>query len=368
MGVNPHRVHRAASMADVARRAGVSAQTVSRVVNDRPHVDSATRARVLEALEALGYRRNPAAVSLATGSYRTIGVVASTLTAHGPVLALDGMTEEVARHGYSLALCPLRAPTVAAVSEAVASLVGSGVDAVVLGVETELMQALPRPLVPGLPVVVMDGEGSAEEPAADSDPAPGLLAAMAHLVDFGHRQLRHLAGPSDSATARRRRELWSTFLTERGLDVVAPLATDWSAASGFAAGAALLRTDPDVTAVVAANDQVALGFVRACADAGVRVPDDVSVVGFDDVEYADVAVPRLSTVRHDLREVGRRAVRQLLHDLGVLPEAPDWPVPSEFVLRESTAPPRSPVVLPRPGQQWSNSYPGTPRGSSSRSR
>ncbi len=84
MGVNPHRVHRAASMADVARRAGVSAQTVSRVVNDRPHVDAATRARVLEALEALGYRRNPAAVSLATGSYRTIGVVASTLTAHGP--------------------------------------------------------------------------------------------------------------------------------------------------------------------------------------------------------------------------------------------------------------------------------------------
>ncbi len=103
--------------------------------------------------------------------------------------------------------------------------------------------------------------------------------------------------------------------------------------------------------------------MRACADAGVRVPDDVSVVGFDDVEYADVAVPRLSTVRHDLREVGRRAVRQLLHDLGVLPEAPQWPVPSEFVLRESTAPPAT-----RPRQQWSNSYPGTPRGSSSRSR
>jgi DNA-binding LacI/PurR family transcriptional regulator len=355
MGVNPHRVHRAASMADVARRAGVSAQTVSRVVNDRPHVDASTRARVLEALEHLGYRRNQAAVSLATGSYRTIGVVASTLTTHGAVLALDGMTEEVARHGWSLALSPLRTPTLGAVSEALTSLVGAGVDAVVLGVETELMRALPaRSLVPGLPVVVMDGDGATELPAADSDPAPGLLAAI------GHRQLRHLAGPPDSATAWRRRELWSTFCTEHGLDVVEPLVTDWSSASGVLAGRELLRTDRTATAVVAANDQVALGFVRACADAGVRVPDDVSVVGFDDVEYADVAVPRLSTVRHDLREVGRRAVRQLLHDLGVLPQAPEFPVPSEFVLRESTAPPAS--------QQWSNSYPGTPRGSSSRSR
>ncbi|MEZ0166139.1 LacI family DNA-binding transcriptional regulator [Kineococcus sp. LSe6-4] len=366
--VNPHRVHRAASMIDVARRAGVSAQTVSRVVNDRPHVDPATRARVLEALEHLGYRRNPAAVSLATGRYRTIGVVASTLTTHGAVLVLDGMTEEVARHGYSLTLSPLRAPTLGAVSEALTSFAGAGVDAVVLGVESELVRSLPRPLVPGLPVVVVDGAGTTEGPTAESDPAPGLLAAMTHLLDLGHRQVRHLAGPPDSATAARRRELWRGFLTGRGLDVVEPLVTDWSAASGLAAGAELLRTDPAATAVVAANDQVALGLVRACADAGVRVPDDLSVVGFDDVEHAGVAVPRLSTVQHDLREVGRRAVRQLLHDLGVLPQAPPWPVPSAFVPRESTAPPPSPPPSPRAGQQWSNSYPGTPRGSRSRSR
>lgn len=346
----PHRVHRAASLADVARRAGVSTQTVSRVVNGRPHVGALTRARVEEAVRSLGYRPNGAARSLATGRYRTLGVVASTLTTHGAVQALDGVTREALHHGYAVSLSPLSEPTEAEVRAAIASLVEDGVDAIVLGVPSGLVARLPRPLAAGVPVVVTDGAGARDVPAADSDPGPGLTAALEHLVRLGHRHVRHLAGPADSDTAAVRRRIWQDYLTGRGMPVVEPLVVDWSAASGERAGRELLAHDREVTAVVAANDQVALGFVRACADAGVAVPADVSVVGFDDVELAAVSVPRLSTVRHDLREVGRRAVRQLLHDLGALPEAPSWPVPSEFVERESTGPARTgPGVAVAPG-------------------
>ncbi|WP_432520800.1 LacI family DNA-binding transcriptional regulator [Kineococcus sp. SYSU DK006] len=335
------RLHRAASMADVARLAGVSAQTVSRVVNDRANVDPATRERVLAAVDQLGYRANAAARTLATGSSRTIGVIASTLSTHGAVLVLDGITEEAARHGYRISLVPVHAPSLRDVSGVATALAGRDVDALVVCVASSVLREASAGLPVDVPVVVTDGDGQDVFPAVDSDPRPGVRAAVEHLLGLGHRRIAHLAGPDDSATARRRTTVWAQVLREHGLPVPAAPAGDWSAASGAALGAALLAEHPATTAVVCANDQMALGLLRACADAGVRVPHDLSVTGFDDVEAAAYAVPRLSTVRHDLVEVGRRAVRAVLQRLD--PGADVGPVglvPSEFVVRESTAAPR----------------------------
>lgn len=328
-------------MADVALLAGVSAQTVSRVSNGRQNVDPLTRARVREAMTTLGYRANSAARSLATGSFRSIGVIASTLTTYGAQQVLDGVADEARRQGYDVVLMPLKAPSPEEISGAADAMLGRhNVDAIVVGVESAALDALFGGLHVDVPLVVTDG-GVAHPlfPSADSDPEPGLRAALTHLIAGGHTRIWHVGGPPDSNAAVRRREIWEQVLREHDLQVEAPLTTDWSSRSGYEAGLVVAAAAHRPTAVVCVNDQTALGLVRALADRAVRVPADVSVVGFDDVEAADFSVPRLSTVRHDVQEIGRRAVRTLVRELS--PESDVGPlglVPSVFVERESTAP------------------------------
>jgi DNA-binding LacI/PurR family transcriptional regulator len=328
-------------MADVATVAGVSAQTVSRVSNGRENVDPLTRERVREAMAALGYRPNSAARSLATGSFRSIGVIASTLTTFGAQQVLDGVADEARRWGYDVVLVPLKAPSPEEVSGAADVMSGRhNVDALVVGVESGVLESLFGGFHVDVPIVVTDGGARHPRfPTADSDPEPGLRAALTHLISGGHTRIWHAGGPPDSNSAIHRREIWEQVLREHGLPAQTCLATDWSSESGHAAGLVVAAATPRPTAVLCANDQTALGLIRALTDLGVRVPEDVSVVGFDDVEAARFSVPRLSTVRHDIQEVGRRAVRTLIKELSPTAEVgPLGLVPSVFVDRESTAP------------------------------
>lgn len=334
-------------MADVASLAGVSAQTVSRVANGRENVDPGTRDKVQVAMAALGYRANSAARSLATGSFRTIGVIASTLASHGAQQVLEGVSGEARRFGYDVTLVPLATPSVDDVSGAATQMLGRhNVDAMIVGVESSVMERWFGRVPLGVPLVVTDGGTSAAFPSVDSDPRPGLRAALEHLVALGHERIWHAGGPGDSFSARGRAAVWEEFLLERGLPVAEPLRLDWSGVAGFGAGLLVAEAVGQPggvrpTAVVCANDQIALGLVRALVDRGLRVPEDVSVVGFDGIEAGAFAVPRLSTVTHDLLEVGRRAVRVLVAQLQPgLDPGPVGLVPSVFLDRESTAPPR----------------------------
>lgn len=303
-------------MADVAVRAGVSGQTVSRVVNDSPRVDPSTRARVEAAMAELGYRPHRAARALRTGRTRTIGIVVSTLATVGNFRMLQAVADAASARGYALAVVTATGPETLA--DAFAQLHDHGVDgALVLNEATAIARDAAAP--DGLRLVVVDSPADDRFGVVGSDHAGGARAATAHLLAAGHGTVWHLAGPAGSYAAAERERGWREQLGDR--PVPDPVRGDWSAASGHSVGG-LLAERPDVTAVFVANDQMALGLLRALADAGRRVPDDVAVVGFDDVPDAADFRPPLTTVRQDFDRLGEQAVSALVDAIdGAAPTA-----------------------------------------------
>ena len=185
------------------------------------------------------------------------------------------------------------------------------VDGIIILVETHRLDGVAVP--EGLPVVVVDSSAQYDYPIVDNDQAHGARLATEHLLDLGHETVWHVAGPELSYSARRRRTAWQETLEAHGRTAPPVLPGDWSAGSGYEAGLRL-ADDDEVTAVFTANDQMALGLLRALHERGRRVPDDVSVVGFDDMEEAAYFWPPLTTVRQSFAEVGKRAVDALIGD------------------------------------------------------
>jgi DNA-binding LacI/PurR family transcriptional regulator len=187
-----------------------------------------------------------------------------------------------------------------------------------------------------------------------ADSRGGARLATEHLLDLGHRTVRHIAGPTGWTSAERRAASWRETLEKAGAAVPEPLVGDWSADSGYELGRRLAR-DPDVTAVFASNDQMALGALRAFHEAGRRVPDDVSVIGYDDIPEAAHLLPPLTTIRTDFQEIGTRSLRLLLARIdgreatGPAPEAVVSVIPARLIVRHSTGPRSSRLVGPRSG-------------------
>jgi DNA-binding LacI/PurR family transcriptional regulator len=316
----------------------VSAVTVSRVANGHVSVSPQTRARVEEAMTELGYRANTAARALATGRFGTIGVVAFDLTATGNLYIVDAVIREAQQAGYAINLATVDDAVDARLQAAVRRLTNLAIDGLVV-VEARILDAPSLRLPDNVPVVVAEGASDVGYPAVGADHGAGATAAVEHLLTLGHRTVHHVSGLTDSYPAVRRKEAWQRALRRRGREVPEPVGGDWSAASGYAAGLELLR-DPSVTAVFAANDQMAAGVLRAAAELGRRVPDEVSVVGYDDAEVAEFLTPPLTTVRQDLAGVGRHCVSVLLS--AMRGEKLDWStrlLAPELVIRSSTAPP-----------------------------
>ncbi|WP_328996227.1 LacI family DNA-binding transcriptional regulator [Kribbella sp. NBC_01245] len=332
---------RGPSMADVARLAGVSGQTVSRVANDRSNVDAATRDRVLAAMRKVGYRPNSAARALRSGQSRSIGVIVFELSSIGTTRTLDAIAAAATIRGYAVNLLPVLDATQGAVSNAFTRLGQQAVDGVIILIEAYKLDEAEVLLPEGLPVVVVDSSALYDYPVVDTDQAQGARLATEHLLDLGHTTVWHLGGPPYSFAATRRRRSWQQTLTDRGCVVPTVLVGDWSAGSGYEAGRKL-AADADVTAVFAANDQMALGLLRALHEAGRAVPGDVSVVGFDDVEEAAHFWPPLTTIRQQFAEVGRLSVDSLIGEIQA-GEHHHQPVSvgTELIIRTSTAPPRT---------------------------
>ena len=329
-------------MADVARMAGVSHQTVSRVLNGSASVRPETRERVVRAVRELDYRRNSMARALVTGRSRTLGVVSFDTTLYGPASTLFGIERAAHSEGYFVSIASVTSLDRASVLGAVEQLRDQGVDGVLLitpqETAVEALLHLPR----DMPVVAVEAGPDEAVPVVAVDQVAGAAAATRHLLELGHRTVWHVAGPSDWLEARQRIQGWMTALEEAGADAPPLLAGDWSAQSGYELGRRL-ATVRDVTAIFAANDQMALGILRALHEIGREVPGEVSVVGFDDIPEARFFTPPLTTVRQDFNEVGRQSLMLLLDEIGASQRSSERVVVSpEFKLRDSTAAPREP--------------------------
>lgn len=293
-------------MGDVASAAGVSAQTVSRVVNGSPRVDPATRTRVEAAMASLGYQVNRTARALRTGRFHTIGLVVETLATVGNSRMLEAIADAAAADGYALTV--VTAVGRDAVADGFARLHDQGVDgAIVLNEASALARGIALP--ERLALVVVDSPPDERYTVVQTDHAAGARLATTHLLGAGHATVWHLAGPVDSYAAVERERGWREALTAAGAPVPPALRGSWTAASGFEAARAL---PPEATALFVANDQMALGALRALAEAERSVPGSVAVIGFDDVADAADYRPPLTTVRQDFDALGAAAVRALV--------------------------------------------------------
>jgi len=334
------RSGRAAVMADVGRLAGVSHQTVSRVINGSRHVRPATRERVLAAMRELGYRPNSIARALVTGRSQTLGVVSFDTTLYGPASTLFGIERAAHEAGYFIIVASLRALDRPSVTEAVGRLSLQGVDGILVIVSE---QASAEGLIAGpsgVPMVAVEGRPEQGIPVVGVDQCHGAGLATRHLLELGHRTVWHITGPVDSVESRERIRGWEVALKEAGAPVPAPLTGDWSARSGYFLGQRLSR-EPGATAIFVAGDQMALGLLRAMHEHGRSVPEEVSVVGFDDIPEAPYFTPPLTTVRQDFGEVGSRSLRLLVRAIesqqsGSRPPTGSLVAP-ELMVRASTA-------------------------------
>jgi DNA-binding LacI/PurR family transcriptional regulator len=323
-------------MADVARAAGVSAMTVSRVLNGNASVRPETRERVLAAVERLEYRRNSAARALVTRRSQTVGVVAFDSTFYGQAACVRGVEHAARAAGYFVSIASVKVVDERSSREASDSLVAQSVEGVVVVTpRASVLQAL-RDRSLRVPMVVAGGSPHSGLPTASVDQETGGRLATEHLLSRGHQTVWHVAGPEDWDDSWGRLLGWQSALTEAGAAEGRLLRGDWTAASGWRAGVELARQD-DAGAVFVANDQMALGLILAMKQAGRRVPEDISVVGFDDVPEAAYYDPPLTTIRQDFEEVGRRSVRLLLQALETGNTTSSPPVIPEFVGRLSTA-------------------------------
>jgi DNA-binding LacI/PurR family transcriptional regulator len=332
---SPRTSNRTVGVRDVAALAGVSRQTVSRVLNDHPDVAADTQLRVQAAMAELGYRMNNAARALGTRRSRTLGVLASDALQYGPSRSIAALEASARAAGYWVSAAFADAGDADAVVAAVDHLIAQGVEGiVVVAPHSQTLEALAALRI-DVPVVTLHSAGLGAA-GLSVDQAAGARLAVAALADAGHTRIAHLAGPADWLEAESRAEGFAAELSARGLTPGPVIAGDWSAGSGYAAVDAVRSSG--ATAVFAANDQMALGLLSALHEAGLAVPGDVSVVGFDDTPDAAYYWPALTTVRQDFEELARRAVAVVIGgDSAASALAPVAPV---LVARASVVPPR----------------------------
>jgi DNA-binding LacI/PurR family transcriptional regulator len=340
---------RSVSIRDVARAAGVSYQTVSRVINESPSVRGSTREAVLDAIARLGFRPNRAARALAGGPVQSVTVLTSNTSLYGFASALEGIEEEARDAGFALGVRVMEPATPADVRNAVDRALEPAAAVIVIAFDRTGSAALDY--VPtNVPVAaLMAAPARSEVPTRPSvwiDEYRAAKDATDYLLALGHKTVHHLSIPTWTGTTRRMSGWWSA-LEEAGVPVPEPMFAGWTAEWGYEAGKSLAK-DPKVTAVLCGNDDVALGTMRAMHEAARPVPAEVSIVGFDDVPLARFYSPALTTVRQDFKMLGKVCFAKLLSGLNPNPAVRGQPLTypeAQLVVRESAGPP--PGAVPR---------------------
>jgi len=328
---------RAANIFDVARLAGVSHQTVSRVLNGLPNVRPATQERVEKAMAQLRYSPSPAARALVTRRTRTIGLITPAAVDFGPssIAMHFNLAARAAR--YSVDTVSTIDGDPAAVRASVEALLRQRVDALAIVVTDLAVLELVRGLDLAIPMVAAASAARRGPHFVSIDQYRGARAAVRHLAELGHTRIIHIAGPVRAADAAERIRGWKDELIERGLGIAEPHYGDWTAASGYRIGVDL--DVPPGAGIFVGNDQMAIGLLSALRRRGIKVPDDVSIVGFDDIPEAGYLDPPLTTVRQDFEALGKMMMQKILVGLEESDEGTsDTPLPTELIERSSTKP------------------------------
>ncbi|MEV0456696.1 LacI family DNA-binding transcriptional regulator [Catellatospora methionotrophica] len=330
-----------ASIRDVAAAAGVSYQTVSRVLNDSPRVRDETRRQVVEAMRLLGFRPNRSARALGLGRAKAVTVVTSNTTLYGYAMTLQGIEEAAREQGLTVAVRVVESAADVHVIQAVEYVSdpsAGGVVVVAFDAEgVEVLRRLPGD-VPGVAAIEPGVAAGSGRTLICLDERLAAADATRYLLGLGHRTVHHVAIPSESGTGGRAAG-WRQALEEAGAEIPAVVVAGWDAPSAYEAGR-LLAADGGVTAILCGNDDTALAVRRALYDVGRDVPGDVSLVGFDDVPGSAYWTPSLTTVRMDFAGLGRACLLALVAELAgdAVPEAAL--ASPHLVVRESTASPR----------------------------
>lgn len=321
-------------LADVAARAGVSTMTVSRVVNHHPNVSDATRQRVQESIDALGYRANVAARTLAGGRSRVLGTISVQPESWGPSNTVYGIEAAARESDHLISFMTVREPTIDRMRDSIEELRNAHVEGIIVVVRLRSAVEALRDLMPRFPLVITSSTTIVPN-TVGIDQELGARIATRHLLELGHETVHHVRGPKGWLDGDERASGWRKELRSQRRPIGRCLSGDWGPASGYEAGKVLAR-DPKVTAVFASNDPMALGVMLAMSEAGRDVPGDVSVVGVDDVPESGYFNPPLTTVRQDFEALGRLSVDRLLTvieggERGRIALEPD------LVVRQSTA-------------------------------
>jgi len=326
------------TMAAVAAAAGVSQQTVSRVLNNHPSVSPKTSKNVHDAIAALGYRPNLAARALATGNTQTIGVLVSSTTLSGPSGALLGIERTARADGYWVSMAGLQYGTASEVADVVSHFIRQGVDGIIAVAQTHIAVDATIEAVGTMPtVLVTSGRVPNGCRTVDTDQAGGVGQLMTILRGLGHTRIAHISGPTGDIHAEVRAEAWRQALPE-GVEPIS-FEGDWSSGAGYRGAMTLLASGQAPTAIFASNDRMAFGALRALYERGIKVPHDMSVVGFDDIEGSDCSIPPLTTFNQDHAALGNVAVELLLEAMEGTP-ARSVKIPGQLIVRASTAVPR----------------------------
>ena len=332
------------TIAEIARRAGVSKTTVSRVLNERPDVDDLTRQRILQLIDETGYVPHAAAVSLATGRTGLIGLLAPSLLRPWTIQIIQGIADAIDSTDYEFILYTTSMAERNQEMYARALAHGQTDGLIVILPRERGMEYFADLRRQSFPLVLIDYRGQTSDmPSVTAANLSGALDAVGHLVGLGHRHIGIITGLMDLGCSRDRLEGYRKTLQGAGLEVCPELIVsgDFSEPSGYEGMHRLMALQQPPTAIFASNDEMALGAMRAARELKLRIPDDVSLVGFDDVQMAQFAAPPLTTVRQPMSDMGRRAVEMLLLQI----KGDDLPqsrvvLPTEFVVRESTSIPK----------------------------
>lgn len=325
------------SIRDVAKAADVSHQTVSRVLNNHPSIRDSTKQRVLDVMDQLQYRPNRAARALVTSRSQTFGILSASSTQYGPASSIAAIEAAAREAGYWVSTANIDAASPASIADGLAHLTAQAVEGlVVIAPQMRVFTALAEHQIT-VPYVTLQSISDSEH-AITVDQIAGARLATRHLIELGHRNIYHLAGPQDWIEAEARMRGFLDEMSAQDVPTTAPILGDWTADFGYYVGRELMQVR-DFTAIFASNDAMALGLIHAFRAGGLDVPNDVSVVGFDDVPEAAHYWPPLTTVRQDFAELGRRCVALLLGNID--PMKPDYAgsIMPELIVRSSTGRP-----------------------------
>ncbi|RZU64245.1 DNA-binding LacI/PurR family transcriptional regulator [Microterricola gilva] len=333
--------NRQPSQLDVARAAGVSAQTVSRVMSGQPNVRPATVRRVLAAVDELGYRVHAAAVSLASGRTRVLGVIAVSTARYSSGALSVGIETIAAAEGYTVttALVADHASPDAFL-DAFDRLERQGAEGVILLAPVTFLDNAIGARAERTPTVLMHRLTGGIGTDTVVDQAAIARMATEHLLSLGHRTVWHVSGDDYWVESRVRRQAWEQVLTEHGITPPPVIPADWTPESGYRAGRTIAAI-PGATAVFVSSDEMAFGVIRALHESGRAVPEDVSIVSVDDIALAAYAAPALTTVRQPFEAVGKAAATAVIDMVEHREPRPFEAIHPELIVRASTAPPRS---------------------------